>query len=155
VPVDGPQQRVDVHERPLVDTGQHPGAVDQGQQVPPLHRLQLADVTAGELAQQGAQRGRRVHPTEQPVRPARADHVQVADAVRAGQQPADDRRQLRCRVGRTGSDHLAGEPHMLVQQFRQAGLLGQFQHRDKPGARHQIHVIEHGGAAVPSMRQFH
>ena len=45
--------------------------------------------------------------------------------------------------------------HMLVQQLRQPGLLGQFQHRHQPGARHQIHVIEHGDTTVPPMRQFH
>jgi hypothetical protein len=74
-------------------------------------------------------------PNEQAVHPTGADHIQIADAVRAGHQAADDRGQLRCRVGRTGSDQFAGEVHMLVQQIRQAGLLGQFQHRDQPCAR--------------------
>jgi hypothetical protein len=112
-------------------------------------------MTTGELAQQGAQRGRRVHPGEQPVHPTGPDHVQVVDAVRIGQQAADDRCQLGGRVRRTRLHQLAGEPHMLIQQLRQAGLLGQFQHRDQSSARHQIHIIEHGDTAVPPMRQFH
>ena len=123
--------------------------------MPTLNGLQLAHMSTGELPEQGPQSGRCIHPTEHQVHPAGADHIQVADAVRAGQQAADDRRQLQCRVGRTGSDQLAGEVHMLAQQIRQTGLLGQFQHRDQPRARHQIHIIEHGDATIPTMRQFH
>ena len=51
-----------------------PGQIDQ---VGPQHRPQLLAVAVGELPEQLAQRGRRVHAGEQPVHPAAADHVQI------------------------------------------------------------------------------
>ncbi len=53
-----------------------------------------------ELAQELAQRGRRVHAAEQPRHPTRTDQTQIVDAVRAGRHSRDDRGHLPGRVRR-------------------------------------------------------
>jgi hypothetical protein len=75
VPVDRAQQRVDVDEHLVFDSGQHRGTPDQGGQMFAQHRLQLAGVPEAELAQQRAQRGRRVDPVEQDRHPTGAQHI--------------------------------------------------------------------------------
>jgi Recombinase zinc beta ribbon domain len=69
LPVDRPQQRIDIHKRPGLEAGQQPGPLDQGNQVPPRDRRQLQAVAMGELPRELAQRRRRVHPAEQPRHP--------------------------------------------------------------------------------------
>ena len=84
--------------------GQHIGAPGERDQVLAQHRLELTGMTEGELPQQRAQRGGRVDPVEQDWHPARAQHIQVVDAVRAGAHSPDHAQQLRYRVRRPGTD---------------------------------------------------
>jgi hypothetical protein len=51
VPVDRAEQRIDVHQRQLLQAGQEIGAVREGEQVSAEHRTQLADVAEGEFPQ--------------------------------------------------------------------------------------------------------
>ena len=39
----------------------------------------------------------------------------------------------------------------FVQQPAQTGLVGQFHHRDQPGARHEVLLIEHRAVFTPGM----
>ena len=52
--------------------------------------------------------------------------------------PATSAAHLRPGVGALVGRHA----QVLVGQRRQAALLGQGDHRDQPGARHQIRVVE-------------
>lgn len=109
----------------------------------------------GELAQEDPQGRRRVDATEDPFHPARTDHVQVVDAISPGQQPGQDRGDLPDRVRRPGCDALVDEPDLFLEQFGQAGLLGQRQHRDQPARRHQVLLVELPQARTPGMQQSH
>ena len=96
----------------------------------------------GELAQELPQRGRRIHPAEQPRHPAGADHVQVVDAVRAGHHPGDDRGQLARRVHPRRRDPPRRQRHPPRDQLRQPGLLRQRHRRHQTRAGHQVRIIE-------------
>jgi hypothetical protein len=153
--VDRAQQGVDVHERPLLDPGQHLRGLGQGDQVAAQDRGQLTGVPVGELPQEDPEGGRGVHPAEEVFHPPGSDHVQVLDAVRSGGHPRDDPGQLRCRVRRPRPHPLISEPDVLLQQARKPGLLGRFQHRDQPRVRHEILFVEHRAVRAPGMRCSH
>ena len=119
----GPQPR-----RESCEAGQGPGG----------DRVELADVPEGEAAQECAQRRGRLHPCKDLGHPAVAQHVQVIDAVRAGQHPRDHARRLGCRVRRAHA-----QP--FLEQLVQASAFGQPHHRDQPGRADQVRVIENRG----------
>ena len=83
-----------------IGPGQQIDPLAQRDQMRPQHRLELAGMTEGELAQQGSDRRRRVHPAEQRLHPAATDHVDIIDTVRARTHPRDHGGQLRRRVDR-------------------------------------------------------
>jgi site-specific DNA recombinase len=106
----------------------------------------------GELPQELTQRGRRVHLREQPSHPAGADHVKIVDAVRARGHPRDDRGQLARRVHRSRRHPRRLEPDPFGDQLRQPGPLRQRHHRDQPGTRHQVLIIEGWRGPGPTIR---
>jgi len=55
-------------------------------------------------------------------------------------------------VRRAGPDPLVTEHHMIGQQVRQPGLLGQFEQRNQTSGGHQIPVVEHRRIRPPTMR---
>jgi hypothetical protein len=78
-------------------------------------------------------------------------HAHVIDAVRAGRHARDQARHFQVRVhpaGPAGAD-------VLRDQVRQAGALGEDHHRDQPGVRHEIRVIERGARPREGMQQLH
>src|SRR6476620_2017887 len=103
-------------------------------------------------AQQLAQRRRRVHPAEQPSHPAGTDHVQIIDAVRVRGDPGDDRAHLPGRVHPRRGDPGPAQPDLVLDQLRQARLLGQSHHRDQTRTRHEIHLIEDRCGPRPPIR---
>ena len=115
---------------------------------------ELTQLAAGELPQQDPQRGRAYTPANSRfIPPAR---IRSRSPMRSAPASSPPITEVSFVVGFAAPELTAHcEDHVLVQQVRQAGLFGQFHDRDQPGAGHQIHVIEHGGAAVPPMRQFH
>jgi len=66
--------------------------------------------------------------------------VHVVDAVRAGDHPRHQQDDLGDRVRPAHGPHL----HALVDQIAKTSPLGQRQRRRRPGARHQVRVIEIG-----------
>ena len=143
VPVDRAQQRVDVDEHPLIGTGQQIDPPAQRHQMLAQHRLELTGVTEGELPQQRSHRRGCVHATEHGLHTARAQHVDVVNAVRSSAHPRDQRPQFRCRVRRPGLDPGYGDTHLLREKLHQPGLLGQSHHRHQPGTRHKTVLVEH------------
>jgi hypothetical protein len=148
VPGDRPQERVDVHERPLGDAVQYLGPFGQGEQVAPLDRLEL---TVDSRSSVPKVVGAYTPVNSRCIPPDRITSRSLMLSAPATRPAMTD---VSFGVGLAAPDQLAGEPDVLVQQARQAGLLGQLQHRDQSRARHQIHVIERGDTAVPPMRQF-
>ena len=71
--------------------------------------------------------------------------VEVIDAVRAGEHPADHRRRFRDRVRRA-------QAQPLLEEIVQAGGLSQSHRWDQASGRHQVRVIENGSDRV---RGFH
>jgi len=67
-------------------------------QDPGVDGVELPDVPEGEGTQKRAQRRRRPHPREHLPHAAVAQHVEVIDAVRAGEHPADHAGRLDRRV---------------------------------------------------------
>ena len=112
------------------------------------HRFQLAGVPEAELAQQRPEGGGRVHRVEQDRHPARAQHVQVVDAVRAGAHPGDHAQQLRGRVRRPGLDPRRRDRHLLGDDLRQPGLLGQPEQRHQPRADTRLSSSKRAEPAV-------
>jgi hypothetical protein len=154
VPEHRTQQRVNVDHRPRLDPGQQTGDRHQVDQVSAQHRRQLQRVAVGELAQELPECRGRVHTGEQSLHPTRTDHVQVVDAVGATRHPGNDRRQLADRVHPSGLDlrRLRVDPHLLLDQLRQPGTLGQLQHRRQPGKRHEVVFVEHRRRTRPRIR---
>ena len=68
------------------------------------HRVELAGVPEGELAQQGSHGGGGIHPVEEGFHATGADQVDIVDVVRAGAHPRDQGGQFRGRVGCPGLD---------------------------------------------------
>ncbi len=99
VPVDFPDGVVDVDERQGVGAGQQPRhRRGESGQDPGVDGVELPDVPERERAQERAQRRRRPHPREHLPHAAVAQHVEVIDAVRAGEHPGDHAGRLRCRI---------------------------------------------------------
>jgi len=149
------QQRVDVDEGLPLDPGQHIGALGQRDQVLAQHRFELAGMTEAELPQQRPQGRGRVHPVEQDGHPTRAQHIEVIDAVRAGAHSGDHAQQLGHRVRRPRPNPRRLDRHLLGDDLRQPGLLGQPEHRHQPRERHEIVLIEVRGAGGKPMRHSH
>ncbi len=142
---------VDVDVAALVDARQDRGILGQYGQEPGGDGVELADVAKGERPQKRTQRGRGPDPGEQPVHPAMTQHVHIVDAVRPGDHPRHQRRNLQVRV-RT-ADGLQGQG--VRDQVGQARPLRQRQRRDQSRARHQIWVIEDRGDGRETMRNSH
>ena len=86
--VDAALHRVDVHERQHVRAGQQRRLPGQLREQVPARRLQLADITPGERAQERPQRGRGPHPAEQLRHRAVPQQAHVVDRVGAAAMPA-------------------------------------------------------------------
>jgi hypothetical protein len=151
VPVDPLLHRVDVDERQHFPAGQQRRLPRQARQEPPARLLQLGDVPPGVRAQMRAERGRRPDPAEQRAHRAVPQHVHVIDAVRARGHARDQGRHLQVRVD---AALLAGTD-VLRDQARQPGAPGERHHRDQPGVRHEIRVIELSADPRQRMQQLH
>ena len=103
-----------------------------------LDLLQLQHVPPGEGAQERSQRGRGPDPAEQCGHRAMAQQVHVIDAVRPGDHPAHQARDLHVHV----HPARAINPDMLCDQAAQARPLRQGHHRDQARPRHEIRVIK-------------
>ena len=110
-----------------------------------------ADVAPGIRAQVRTQRRRGADPAEQGVHRAVPQHVHVIDAVRARGHPGDQARDLQVRVDAA----LAGRRDVLRDQLAEPGALRQGHHRDQPGVRHEIRVIERCVRLREAMQQSH
>ena len=104
------------------------------------------------LAQELPERRRRVHPCEQLPHAARADHIQVVDAVGTGRHPRDDSGQFPGRVRSRRRELGRLELHPLHDELGQAGPLGQRKHRRQPGKGHEIRLVEHRSGTRPPIR---
>jgi hypothetical protein len=80
-----------------------------------------------------------------------AQHVKVIDAVRSRDHAGHNRRDLEMRVGADPRGHL----QVLGDQAGQVAFLGQAHHRDQPGARHQIRVVELRADVLGAAQQSH
>jgi len=151
MPVDAFLHGVDVNEREHVPAWQQRGAAGQVRQQQPAHLLQLEHVTPGECAQERAQRGRGADPAEQGWHRTMPQQVHVIDAVRPGDHPSSQARDLQVRV------HPAPvtDPDMLRHQAAQARPLRERYHRDQPGPRHEIRVIKRRTRLRQPMQQSH
>ena len=98
-----------------------------------------------------AQRRRGAHPAEQGIHRAVPQQVHVLDAVRPGRHARDQARDLQVRVDAA----LPARPDVLRDQAAQAGAPGQGHHRDQPGVRHEIRVIERRARPREAMQQSH
>jgi hypothetical protein len=121
---------VDVDEHQPVGAGQQRGHRRQPSHQAGGHGVELADVTEGEPAQEGAQCGRGAGLLEQPRHAAMAQQVHVADRVRARDHARDQSGDLRGRVRAA----LPGQRETLDQQRRQSAPGRERHHRHQPGA---------------------
>jgi hypothetical protein len=138
VPVDAFLHRVDVDERQGARAGQQRRLPGQFREELPACLLQLGDIAPGIAAQVRAQRGRGADPAGQGVHRAVPQHVHVIDAVRARGHPGDQAPGFQVRIDAA----LAARRDVLRDQVRQAGALRQGHHRNQPGVRHEIRVVE-------------
>jgi hypothetical protein len=77
--------------------------------------------------------------------------VHVLDAVRPGGHARDQAAGLQVRV----HPALAAGPDVLLEQFRQPGVLGQGHHGHQAAVRHEVRVIEQRLGPGGVMRQSH
>jgi len=142
--VGGPDRVIDVEVGDLVGPTQQRGHLGQVHQQPGGDGVQLADVAELIPAQVGAQRGRGPAPSEDLGHPAVPGQVHVFDAVRAGHHPGDQGGHLQVSVGAGRAWH----GHMVGDQVREPGFLGQGHHRDQTRGGDQVRVIEIGREVV-------
>lgn len=119
------------------------------------HGFELAGMAEAELAQQRSHGRGRVDVAEQMLHAARAQQVDIVDAVGAGAHPGDQGEQFRARVRCPGRDLRGGDRNLLGEQVRQAGVFGQGHDRDQSGARDEVVLVEHGGAVDELVGHFH
>jgi hypothetical protein len=98
-----------------------------------------------------AKRGRRADAAEQGIHRAVPQHVHVLDRVRADRHARDRARHLQVRVDAA----LAARADVLRDQFLQPGALSQGHHRDQPGVRHEMRVIERRAGLRQGMQKLH
>ena len=97
-----------------------------------------------------SQRGRRPDPAEQHVHRAVPQQVHVIDRVRARGHPGDQARDLQMRV------HAAFAAWPDGSATRPAsGTVREGHHRDQPGVRHEIRVVERCVRLRQAMQQSH
>jgi len=77
--------------------------------------------------------------------------VHVIDAVRAGRHPGDQARDFQVRVDAA----LAARPDVLRDQAAEPGPVREGHHRDQPGVRHEIRVVERCVRLRQAMQQSH
>jgi hypothetical protein len=128
--------QIDAH-RP-VDPGQQRGACLQSRQEPGCDGVELADMPERELPQERPERRGCVRAVEHGAHRAVAQQRHVIDTVGPGDHARDQRGDFRPCVGSLVGRHR----EVLISQCGQGALLGQGGHRNQPGARHQIGVIE-------------
>jgi hypothetical protein len=107
-----------------------------------MHSVELEGMTVGERAQERAQGGWGTDTPEQGRHPTVPQDVQVIDAVRTRDHASHDAHHLRVRPG-ARTVLRPPQLHLLGHQPRKPAPLGQPHHRDQPGVRDQIHLIEH------------
>jgi len=90
-------------------------------------------------------------PAEQGAHGPVPQQAHVIDAVGARRHARDQAAELEVRVHPAP----AARPHVLREQFRQAGALREGHHRDQAAVRHEIRVIERCPGPARAMRQFH
>jgi hypothetical protein len=151
VPVDPPLRRVDVDERQHAGAGQQVGAAGQLRQQLPADLAELEHVAPGERPQERPHGRRRPQPGEHDAHRAVPQHVHIIDRVSARGHACDQAPDLRLRVGPAR----AADADVPAGQGTQARPLGQRQHRDQPGQRHKIRVIEPHRGLQRIMRQSH
>ncbi|MFE7613236.1 phosphotransferase [Streptomyces celluloflavus] len=115
------------------------------------------DMAVGERAQEGAERGGGTDTAEQSRHRTVPQEVEVVggvDAVCACGHAAHDAGDLRVRRRTRAVPHL-GQLALLRHQSRQTTLLDRPHHRDQPGLRDQIRVIERSGDRRRRMGNLH
>jgi hypothetical protein len=121
-----------------VGPDQQSGSCGQRSEEPGGDRIELAHVPKGERAQERPEPRGRVRLGEDPAHPAVPQQRRVIDRVGAGDHPRHEGGHLqpgiRALVGR--------HTQTLIGQASQTGPVGQRQHRDQPGGRHKIRVVE-------------
>jgi hypothetical protein len=96
-------------------------------------------MAVAEGAQELPERGWRVHPAEQRRHPAVTQHIDVADAVRAGEHARHQCGDLPARV----SALMPVDAYMLGHDAMQVTRLGQLHRRHEAGVRHEVRIVEH------------
>ena len=151
VAVDAFLHGVDIDERQRARAGQQRRLPRQLRQELPARLLQLADISPGIRAQVRAERGRRPDSAEQRAHRAVPQQVHVIDAVGACRHPGDQARHLQVRVDAA----FPARADELRDQLAETGALRQGHHRDQPGVRHEIRVIERCARPCEAMQQSH
>ena len=105
----------------------------------------------GEHPQERPQRRPSIGPVEDPTHPAMPQHRHIVDTVRTSDHPGDQRGNLHPGV----RPLVGGHTQVPVSQPPQPGTIGQLQHRNQPGSRHQIGFVEHCRPGTESMRKLH
>ena len=145
---------VDVDERHLTGARQQRGVCGQLGQEPAVDGVELEGMAVGEGAEEGAQRGRGTDPCEHGRHRTVTQHVKAVDAVRACGHAPHDAGDLGVR-GRTRTVLRPGQSHLLGHQAGEPAPLGRPHHRDQPGMRDQIRVIERSGDRRRRMGNLH
>jgi hypothetical protein len=151
VPVDPFLHRVDVNERQPARARQQrrpPGQLRQeppGPPSPAARRSRSCNST-------GASRAWTVPgPAEQRAHRAVPQQVHVIDRIRPARHPGHQAPDLQVRV----DPALDAGPDLLRDQIAEPGALRQRYHRDQPGVRHEIRVVERCVRPGQAMQQSH
>ena len=129
---------VEVDHHRAVDPGQQRGGIVQAGQQPGGHGVELSDMAEGARPQKRPQCRGCVRAGEDGAHRAVAQQGHVGDAVRAGDHAGDQGTDLRPGM----RPLVGGHAELAISQRSQATSLSQSGHRNQPGARHQIRVIE-------------
>ena len=116
-----------------------PSGPRSGQQFS-AHPIQLAHVAPPEAAQEGAQRGRRLHRTPQhPFGAPSAQRVGIINAITTSQGRRHQRQQL---ISPIGPIRRISQVNVVVHQIPQSQMMGQSNRQDQAGVGHQAMIIE-------------
>ncbi|WP_374120009.1 hypothetical protein [Streptomyces sp. LS1784] len=93
-------------------------------------------------------------PAEQSAHRAVPEPVGVVDRVGPGAHRRDQRHHVRGRIG-SGTAAVVFNAQPLTDQGGQPDVLGQADHRDQPGIRDQIRLVERDGDGRDGVRGLH
>ncbi|MEV0375634.1 hypothetical protein AB0I10_38815 [Streptomyces sp. NPDC050636] len=102
----------------------------------------LKCMAVGERAKERAQRGQGPHLVEGHGHRTVPQPLDIVDAVRLGAHRCHQRHHL-CHRVRPAAVIRTLDPYRRCGRFRKPSPLGKTHHRDQPGIRHQIRLVEH------------